>query len=115
DPASIVLDETSYFERLSFESPLDIRFRAGVLSSAVLFVGYSVSDIDIRLLFYKLARIWRDRDYDAHRAASYLFLHPYNPVDCEVLGQWGINVLCSSDTGEEAGVALLSFLRDLVG
>lgn len=113
DPTTIVLDETSYFERLSFESPLDIKFRADVLSNSVLFVGYSISDINIRLLFHRLARIWRDRDNGRCRPASYLYLHRPNPVARDVLKQWDINVLCS-DSSEEAGPALLRFLRELV-
>lgn len=44
DDASIVLDETSYYQRLQFETPLDIKLRADTLSKAVLFIGYSLSD-----------------------------------------------------------------------
>nr|MBF0682259.1 SIR2 family protein [Pseudomonas sp.] len=113
DPATIVLDETSYFERLGFESPLDIKLRADVLGSSVLFVGYSISDINIRLLFHKLARIWDGRQNGARRPASYLFLSRPNPVAEAVLGQWDIKVLCP-DVDEEPGQALLAFLRQLV-
>ena len=38
---SIVLDETSYFHRLNFDTPLDIKLRNDVLGSSVLFVGAS--------------------------------------------------------------------------
>ncbi|MGN5021742.1 SIR2 family protein [Aeromonas caviae] len=41
DDKSIVIDETSYFERLEFETPLDIKLRSDVLGKSVLFIGYS--------------------------------------------------------------------------
>lgn len=59
DDTSIVLDETSYFERLEFESPLDIKLRSDVLGRSVLFIGYSLSDINIRYLFFRLANLWK--------------------------------------------------------
>ncbi|TIQ16998.1 SIR2 family protein, partial [Mesorhizobium sp.] len=48
DDASLVLAESDYFERLSFESPLDVKFRADALGRTVLFIGYSMSDMNIR-------------------------------------------------------------------
>ncbi|MDA7108033.1 hypothetical protein PJ022_24255 [Escherichia coli] len=35
----MVLDETSNFQRLEFETPLDIKFRSDVLGKSVLFIG----------------------------------------------------------------------------
>lgn len=58
DESSIVLDETSYFQRLNYESPLDIKLSNDVLGNSVLFIGYSISDINIRLLFYRLTEMW---------------------------------------------------------
>ena len=42
DENSLVLTETSYFERLAFESPLDIKLRSDTLGKSILFIGYSV-------------------------------------------------------------------------
>jgi hypothetical protein len=39
DDQSIVIAETDYLDRLSFESPLDIKFRADALGKTILFVG----------------------------------------------------------------------------
>ncbi|MET3587770.1 hypothetical protein ABID21_003901 [Pseudorhizobium tarimense] len=58
DPASLVLAESDHFERLSFETPLDVRFRADALGKTVLFIGYSMSDMNIRLLLYRLRQTW---------------------------------------------------------
>ena len=56
DDRSIVLTETDYYDRLSFDSPLDVKLRADALGKSILFVGYSLSDINVRLLLHKL---WR--------------------------------------------------------
>ena len=50
DDASLVLTETDFLDRLSFDSPLDIKVRADALGHTILFIGYSMSDPNIRLL-----------------------------------------------------------------
>jgi hypothetical protein len=112
DDKSIVLDETSYFERLDFETPLDIKLRAEVLGKSVLFIGYSVSDINIRLMFYKLTKMWSNHALASARPKSYMFSHRPNPVAEEVLSQWGINMVISQEADPKA--ALTSFMKDLV-
>jgi len=108
----IVLDETSYFDRLSFESPLDLKLRADLLGHSVLFVGYSISDTNIRMLFYKLSKMWDRTNPAATKPLSFWFSPRSNPVAERVLAQWGINVLFSEQN--DPTDALLSFLRDLV-
>ncbi len=112
DDASIVLDETSYYERLSFDSPLDIKLSNDVLGNSVLFIGYSISDINIRLLFYRLTKMWGRHVLASARPKSYLFTNRPNPVAEEVLGHWGIKMLVSED--DDPRNALTEFLRGLV-
>lgn len=112
DDDSIVLDETSYFERLSFETPLDIKLRADVLGNSVLFIGYSITDINIRLLFYKLTKMWSQHALAPVRPPSYLFTHRPNPVAEETLKHWGINMVVPDE--DDPKKALTEFLRDLV-
>lgn len=57
DDSSLVLTESSYFDRLRFESPLDIRLRADTLGRVLLFLGYSLEDINIRYLLFLLQRL----------------------------------------------------------
>lgn len=112
DDASLVMDETSYYERLQFETPLDIKLRADILSKAVLFVGYSLSDTNVRLLFHKLSKIWRAHETLGVRPISYVFSHKPNPVQEEILSQWGIRMITSED--DAPGLALEHFLQELV-
>lgn len=112
DDNSIVLDESSYFDRLEFESPLDIKFRADVLGRSVLFIGYSLSDINIRYLFYRLANIWKKSSRSVPQPQSYIFAVRPNAVQEAVLAQWNIEMIVSqSDEPEEGLVQLLEKLR----
>jgi hypothetical protein len=111
DDTSIVLSESSFFERLSFESPLDIKLRNDVLGNAVLFIGYSLSDINMRLLFYRLAKMWGNSPLSASRPKSYIFTHRPNPVALEVLGSWGIELIVSDE--DDPKMALTEFLAEL--
>lgn len=85
--------------------------RRDVLGNAVIFIGYSVSDINMRLLFYRLAKTWDDSVLPATRPKSYVFTHRPNPVAQEVLGSWGIELIVSEEDDPKA--ALTGFLAEL--
>lgn len=106
---TIVLDETSYFRRLEFESPLDIKLRADVLGRSVLFIGYSLNDINIRYLFYKLSQLWKAAMPGTPQPRSYIFSPKPNPVQEAVLAQWGIEML--SVDADDPSKALTEFLE----
>lgn len=109
---SIVLSESSYYERLQFETPLDIKLRADILGKSVLFIGYSFQDINMRYLFYKLSHLWNLYGKKSVRPQSYLFSSKRNPVQETVLKQWGIETIPS--TIDDPGKALANFLEELV-
>jgi hypothetical protein len=102
DDASVVLTESSYFDRLSLDGPLDLKLRADLLGRVALFVGYSVSDVSVRYLLYRLHRLWRGSAYEPARPRAYVFLGRPNPVQARVLASWGIVPLVSEvdDPGE---------------
>lgn len=112
DDKSIVLDETSYFERLEFETPLDIKLRSDVLGKSVLFIGYGLTDINIRLLFYKLTKMWKTNSSNGAQPRSYIFMPRPNPVQETILDQWGITMITSEI--DSPGKALESFLEHFV-
>ena len=52
DDESLVLTEGSYFNRLDFESAIDIQLRADTLGHSLLFIGYSRKEWPPRLFFF---------------------------------------------------------------
>lgn len=111
DDQSIVIAETDYLDRLSFESPLDIRFRADALGNTILFVGYSLTDLNIRFLLHRLWKTWSSSGYGKDRPQSYVFMLRPNQIDETVLEQWGLRVLSEPEC--EPADALQSFLERL--
>jgi len=105
---TIVLDESSYYERLEFETPLDIKLRSDVLGKSVLFIGYSLTDVNLRFLFYKLAKLWKSNNGGSVQPKSYVFTHRPNPIQETILEQWGIKMLTSKESNPQK--ALLEFL-----
>lgn len=96
DDNSLVITETDYFERLEFESPLDLRLRSDVLSRSILFIGYSLKDLNLRLLLYKLKKTWEGTVYADRRPPAYIFLTRPDPVQEEVLKSRGILPIVSN-------------------
>lgn len=111
DDDSIVLTETDYFKRLSFDSPLDIRLRSDVLAKPVLFIGYSLSDINIRILLHKLWETWESSPHRSHKPEIYIFLPRPNEVEEAVLAKWGVTTIVGDDP--DPAKALERFLADL--
>lgn len=76
---SIVLTESSYFDRMDFETPLDIKLRSDILGKSLLFIGYSLSDINMRYMLYKLNKIWQGNN-NSLPPKSYIFMTTPNPI-----------------------------------
>lgn len=108
---SIVLTESSYFERLEFESPLDIKLRSDMLGKSILFLGYSLTDINIRLLIYKLDRLWKNSNVEK-RPLSYIFLSTPNPILEKILEQRGIKTIVGDSLDKQE--SLERFLQSLL-
>ena len=107
---SIVLTESSYFKRLDFESPLDIKLRSDMLGKSILFLGYSLSDINIRFLIYKLDQLWK-KSNERNRPASYIFLPTPNPIQEAVLQNRGIIPIIGAGVDKKESIE--RFLTDL--
>ncbi len=111
DDESIVLSESQYFRRLNFEHPLDIKLRGDTLERGVLFIGYSLSDINIRYLLFKLKEIWSAYGGTQTRPRSYIFLTRPNIVEEKVLEARGITPIVSGSDNPSEG--LIEFLQSL--
>lgn len=108
---SIVLTESSYFERLAFDSPLDIKLRADMLGKSILFIGYSLSDINIRLLIYKLDQLWQKSNNSSKRPKSYLFMPTPNPIQETILKNRGIHTIIGEELDKTKSME--TFLKSL--
>lgn len=109
---SIVLTESSYFERLAFDSPLDIKLRADMLGKSILFIGYSLSDINIRLLIYKLDQLWQKSNNSSKRPKSYMFLPTPNPIQEIILQERGIQTITGNELDKAKSIE--AFLLELL-
>lgn len=111
DDNSLVITESDYFKRLSFDSPLDMKLRSDCLGNSILFIGYSLTDLNIRLLMFKLYSMWKDSGFEKDRPKSYLFLSRPNEVQSTVLREWGVHTIASEV--DDPGHALAEFLEGL--
>jgi hypothetical protein len=93
DDETIVLSESSYFERLALDSPLDMKLRTDTMGKTILFIGYSLSDINIRYLFYKLNQYWSASGFEGVKPKSYIFMVEDNPVKRLLLREKGIEAI----------------------
>lgn len=112
DDSSIVLTESSYFDRLNFESPLDIKLRSDMLGKSILFIGYSLTDINIRMLVYQLNQLWERSNKISKRPKSYLFLSTPNPIQEKILEMRGIHTIVGENTDKDK--SLEKFLKELL-
>jgi len=111
DDESLVIAETDYFKRLAFDSPLDIKFKADALGRTLLFIGYSMSDLNIRLTLFRLWQTWRESGRERDRPGSYVFTAKSDPVQDAVLEHWGISVL--HQQAPDPSESLIMFLQNL--
>ncbi|MBB3268858.1 hypothetical protein FHW79_006535 [Azospirillum sp. OGB3] len=109
DDSTIVLAESTYMDRLQFESPLDIKLRADALSRSVIFIGYSMSDINLRYLFYRLHRTWEKANLGEARPPSFIFMARPNPVQEVVFKKLGIIPIVDETGDPQEG--LVQFLQ----
>jgi len=94
DDASLVLTESSYFDRLDFESAIDIKLRADVLGKSLLFVGYSLSDVNIRYLLYKLHKLRQHVRRSGDLAPSaFLTTFGTGEIQKTLLARWDVSII----------------------
>ena len=110
DPDSLVLTESNYFDRLEFESPLDILLRSDALHRPILFIGYSLVDVNMRYLFHKLGKLWKDPKISGARKESFIFMTRPNPIEASIFERWGITPILDPQ-GDGSG--LVDFLNSL--
>jgi hypothetical protein len=112
DDDSLVLTESGYFGRMMFDTPLDIRLRSDSLGRPLLFLGYSLHDLNTRYLLFRLQELWKTSPHADQRPKSYIVMTENSEAQEIVLRSRGIIPIKTgvSDPGE----ATASFLRELL-
>ena len=91
-----MVDKTTWFsfDRLEFESALDLKLRADTLGKSLLFVGHGLGDINIRYLLYKLHKL-RARLTAGHQRLPSAYLTAYGAGDVQrrLLAQWDVELI----------------------
>lgn len=111
DVSSIVLTESSFFSRMMFEKPLDIRLRSDSLARPFLFLGYSVRDPNIRFLLYRLSELWENHHSRDRRPKSFILMSEPDPVQERLFIQRGVEpiVVDGKDPAERLRCFLAAF------
>lgn len=109
--SSLVFAESTYLQRLELESPLDIKLRSDILSKSILFLGSSLTDINLRFLLYKLTKLWGAEQYAQDRPRSYFFMVKPNVVQERILESRGI--VCIPAKKDDPTESLEHFLSTL--
>lgn len=97
---TLVLTESSYYSRLDFESPMDLKFRSDLLGKSVLFMGYSFRDVNIRVIWFKLMKMMSDVPHE-DRPKSYIVRFDHNPVLEKLYEAVGIKTIVLNPKGEK--------------
>ncbi|HEY9775814.1 MAG TPA: SIR2 family protein [Planktothrix sp.] len=115
DVNSLVFAESTYLERLELESPLDIKLRADILGKSLLFLGSSLTDINLRFLLYKLAKLWNMAEYSQNRPNSYFFMAKPNVVQERILNSRGIISIAAQtpDPSKSLEIFLTALLEEV--
>jgi hypothetical protein len=94
-PETMVLTESQYFERMALDTAMDIRLRADALGRALLFIGYSLTDVNVRYLLFLLnkERLRGNSGSDVKSRTSYIVSRGIGEVQKRIL-KFRYNVEC---------------------
>ncbi|WP_213062682.1 SIR2 family protein [Acinetobacter populi] len=98
DDNSIVLNESSYYRRMKFEDPIDVKFKSDLLNHSVLFIGYSLNDMNIRRVLFDLNNSW-PLEYRLRKPKCYIIVKNHNEIIDTVLEDWGVVPVTAGELG----------------
>ena len=108
DRDSIVLAESEYFGRMDFQNFMDVQLQADMLRYHVLFLGYSLSDINVKMLLYLAGKRRKGQGKCSKTSdmKNYIFTATPNQVqkavfeDNQIITLWGENADKKAGTEE---------------
>lgn len=110
-PDTIVLTESSFLRRMSLDEPLDIRLRSDSLARPILFIGYSMSDPNIRYLLFRLRQLWDQHSAKTNMPKSYVLMVEEDKIQQQLLLDRGVEPILA--VGKDASAGLTCFFRAL--
>ena len=110
---SLVLAESHYFDRLSFETALDIKLRSDMIGKSLLFIGYSFQDVNLRYMWYRLLRLWKGvTRFDPKQPSSFIVGTGIGPVQKEIFHRR--NIICIELEPSDPTASLIEFFESLL-
>lgn len=106
---SVVLTESEYFKRMDFQDFMDVQLQADMLRYHILFLGYGLSDINVKMLLYMA----RKRQKSDSTMKSFIFTATPNQIQKAVFGENQIITFFSDDADKATGTN--EFLQHLSG
>lgn len=114
DDASLVLTESSYFDRLAFESAIDIKLRSDMLGKCLLFIGYSLDDINVRYMLYKLFKLRQQVKNEGGKRtpSAYLTTFGSGEIQKTLLAKWNVSIIELDPVDKKQSIE--KFLEELI-
>lgn len=106
--SEMVFTESEYYKRLRFDSFMDIQLQADLQKYHVLFLGYSLSDVNVKMLMYRARTRWGE----TKSLESYIFTATPNLIQKEVFEK--SNIISISNDETDKYEATKNFLEDLL-
>lgn len=105
EPDSIVLAESEYFGRMDFQNFMDVQLQADMLRYHVLFLGYGLSDINVKMLLYLAGKRQKSQGRNASQPErkNYIFTVTPNQIQKIVFEDNNIVTLSGENADKKAG------------
>ena len=116
-PDSIVFTMSSYFSRILEHSPFNSILETDFFSNSFLFLGYSFSDPNLRLIWYRLLRQRSALSQDTIRQIpkSFIVSNDVNPIMTAWLSELGIGVIQVNPIPSKLASSLEFLLDKIIG
>ena len=117
-PKSIVFSLSSYFDRIIDTSALDLLLETEPYSKSFLFIGYSFSDPNLRLIWYRFLRqkrLLQEINPRATFAPSFMLANGQNPIMHDWMSFLGISPISVDPSPEKLRASVEKLLDDIIG